>query len=291
MTNAVKNRVSLIIVTHNSLPALKDCLQSLRRAVKGQDFELFLVDNRSDDRPDLTVKEIFPSAQIIHNEENIGFGAACNRGAFNASGEFLLFVNPDVQVDDGIIDRLREVLRDNPKIGMSAARCRLADGSFHPTCRNFPTTKNIFLSRGSFLSQLLGRCRPGRDTSYTLPDFTDNTIVPAVAGTVMMIRTELFRKLKGFDTRFFMFMEDTDLSLRVTQAGYINLFVPKAGAVHHWGRGSRTGKVKRKWYHHISVWRYFKKHYPNPFSYALLPLLLAFNFLFVIVLPDRHRKG
>ncbi|MFZ5979138.1 MAG: glycosyltransferase, partial [Candidatus Zixiibacteriota bacterium] len=132
MSNAVKNRVSLIIVTHNSLPALKDCLLSLRGAVKGQDFELFLVDNRSDDQPDRLVKDLFPSAQIIHNEENIGFGAACNRGAFNASGEFLLFINPDVKVDSGIIDRLREVHQDNPKIGLSAARCRLVDGSFHP---------------------------------------------------------------------------------------------------------------------------------------------------------------
>jgi len=291
LSNAVKNRVSLVVVTHNSLPALNDCMQSLRRAVKGQDFELFTVDNHSDDHPEKLIKEIFPSAQIIHNEENIGFGAACNRGALNASGEFLLFVNPDVQVDSGVFDRLREVHQDNPKVGLSAARCRLPNGSFHPTCRNFPTTKNIFLSRGSFLAQLLGRYKPGRDTSYTLPDFNENTIVPAVAGTVMMIRTELFRKLKGFDPRFFMFMEDTDLSLRVVQAGYINLFVPSAGAVHNWGHGSRTGKIKRKWHHHVSVWRYFKKHFSNPFSYVLLPLLLALNFLFVIVLPDHHHKG
>jgi GT2 family glycosyltransferase len=75
-----------------------------------------------------------------------------------------------------------------------------------------------------------------------------------------------------------MYMEDTDLSLRLHQAGYVNLFVPSAGAVHYWGEGGRQGRVRRLWRHHMSVWKYFLKHYPNGFSVILLPVLLAANF-------------
>jgi N-acetylglucosaminyl-diphospho-decaprenol L-rhamnosyltransferase len=290
VTTTVKNSVSIIIVIHNSLPVLTACLESLRRNVTGLDFEMIVVDNKSSDSPAETIKRIFPSARILGNPENVGFGAACNRAAAKATGEFLLFVNPDIELDRNAILNLRGVYEGNEKIGLTAARCRLKDGTFHPTCRNFPTIKNIFFSRGSFLAQILSSSG-GRFVTYTLPDFSDNTIVPAVAGTLMMIRKSLFDKLNGFDRRFFMFMEDTDLSLRAVKAGYFNLFVPGAGAVHNWGRGSRTGRFKRSWYHHVSVWRYFLKHYPNPFSYILLPLLLMFNFILVSILPDRRKKG
>jgi len=290
VTTTVKNSVSIVIVIHNSLPVLTDCLESLRKNVTGLDFELIVVDNNSVDNPTETIKKIFPSARILGNRKNIGFGAACNRAAAKATGEFLLFINPDVNLDREAIVSLRGVYEGKEKIGLTAARCRLKDGTFHPTCRNFPTVKNIFFSRGSFLAQIVSSSS-GRFVTYTLPDFTENTIVPAVAGTVMMIRKSLFDKLNGFDRRFFMFMEDTDLSLRAVKVGYINLFVPSAGAVHNWGRGSRAGKFKRSWYHHISVWRYFLKHYSNPFSYLLLPLLLMFNFILVSTLPDRRKKG
>lgn len=285
-----KNSVSIIIVIHNSLGILGECLESLRRAITGLEFELLVVDNASSDEPAETIRKIFPSAAIFRNPENIGFASGCNQGAHRATGEFLLFINPDIKIDREAIVKLCEVFEDNEKIGLVAARCRLHDGSFHPTCRNFPTLKNIIFSRGSFLAQILSSAG-ARFVTYTLPDFTETTIVPAVAGTVMMIKKSTFDKLGGFDPRFFMFMEDTDLSLRAVKAGYINLFVPAAGAIHDWGKGSRAGKLKRSWYHHRSVWKYFLKHYPNFFSYFLLPLLLIFNFIFMIILPDRRQKG
>ncbi len=114
--------------------------------------------------------------------------------------------------------------------------------------------------------------------------------MPAVSATAVVIKRELFDRLGGFDTRFFMYMEDTDLSLRLGQNGHENLFVPEAGGVHYWGEGSRAGRVTRAVRHHGSVYKYFLKHVPNGFSTVLLPALLAVN-LFFVVLTAPFRRG
>ena len=89
-----------------------------------------------------------------------------------------------------------------------------------------------------------------------------------------------------------MYMEDTDLCLRLRNSGLKNYFVPSAGAVHLWGKGSRAGRTRRRWYHHVSVWKYFVKHFPDGFSVIVLPVVLAVNFVVGSVLPppERHRE-
>jgi N-acetylglucosaminyl-diphospho-decaprenol L-rhamnosyltransferase len=105
-----------------------------------------------------------------------------------------------------------------------------------------------------------------------------------------MVRKELFDRLGGFDPRFFMFMEDTDLSLRVSQDGLRNFVVPSAGGAHAWGQGSRAGRLRRLRYHHFSLWRYFLKHYPNGFSVIVLPVLLTIHLLLSLLLSGGGKK-
>jgi GT2 family glycosyltransferase len=146
----------------------------------------------------------------------------------------------------------------------------------------------MIFSRGSILSSLLGRAASESDR-YTLGDFTQTTEVPAVAATLVLIRRDLFDEIGRFDTRFFMYMEDTDLSYRLHLHDRINLFVPSAGGTHHWGAGSREGRVRRLWWHHMSVWKYFLKHIPNGFSVVVLPFLLASNLIVKILFGARSR--
>jgi GT2 family glycosyltransferase len=279
------SQVSVIIVTHNSLPALTDCLESLGPAAAGLSFELIVVDNNSSDAGTGIVTERFPDSQIIENQTNRGFAAACNQGAKAASGEFLLFLNPDVQVDPGAVRALVEVAHVTDRAGLVSGRLRNPDGSFQATCRQFPTIQNMIFSRGSVFSRWFG---PGRATArYTLPDSPETTEVSAVAATLVLINRELFVTMRGFDERFFMFMEDTDLSFRLYLADYHNLFAPTAGGVHRWGYGSDAGRIRRLRYHHLSIWKYFLRHFPNGFSVLLLPFLLFVNFCLKALFPVR----
>lgn len=103
--------------------------------------------------------------------------------------------------------------------------------------------------------------------------------VPAAAATCMLLDREVFEAIGGFDERFFMYMEDTDLCKRLAEAGRQVYFVPEAGAVHRWGEGSAVSPLRKSWYHHRSVWKYFLKYYPNGFSVFILPVALLINFI------------
>ena len=275
------NRVSIVIVTHNSLPSLEFCLRALKAGLGGIDHELIFVDNNSrDDSIDVAAR-YFPEARSILNRRNAGFAAACNAGSKIATGRFLLFLNPDVVVEPEAVGNLVTVLSAVRKVGVVGARMVSPDGGFQPSCRRLPTIYNLRFSRGSILSRLFGRA-----SVYTLGDFAETTEVPAIAGSMMMIRRGLFTMVGGFDERFFMYMEDTDLCARLRSAGCHNLYVPSARAMHDWGRGSNEGRLKRNWYHHCSVWKYFLKHLPNGFSLLILPVMLSLNFLVSSLIPN-----
>ena len=284
-TSPYSHKISIVIVTHNSLPALDDSLGGLSEHRVRTDFELVVVDNNSSDGSVACVKRHFPEAKVVELRENIGFGAACNRAAWIAEGEYLLFHNPDLKLDYGAMEALLSVAESRDRFGAGGGRMRFPDGTFQATCRRFPRATNIIFSRGSMVSGILG----GKDR-YTLGDYAEVTAVPAVAGTMMITRRELFEALNGFDERFCMYMEDTDLCLRLSKFGYDNYFIPYAGGIHLWGQGSRGGALRRNWYHHLSLWKYFLKHFPDAFSLIIMPLVLAVHFALVAMLRKPVRK-
>ncbi|MDH4157172.1 MAG: glycosyltransferase family 2 protein [candidate division Zixibacteria bacterium] len=272
----VEDSVSIIIVTHNSLPLLRDCLDHLKAATPDLDCEVVVVDNDSSDHSASVARHVFGDAVVLANNRNLGFAVACNQGAAAASGEYLLFLNPDLLIDSDAIRMLKAAITSTEKAGAVTGRLRFPDGVFQPNCRHFPTVSNLLFSRGSVFSRLLRRT-----SFYTLEDCAQARRVPAVAGTMLMVRSELFRALDGFDERFFMYMEDTDLCYRIDRAGYANYYVPDAGAVHLWAQGSRAGRVRRNRMHHLSVWKYFRKHRAGALSTYVLPIILPVNFILV----------
>ncbi|MEW5993109.1 MAG: glycosyltransferase family 2 protein [Candidatus Zixiibacteriota bacterium] len=283
---ATAETVSVILVTHNSQPVLPDCLTGLKQSFNGYRSEIITVDNGSTDDSINVLRRYFPDAKIVTNQRNTGFGAACNAGAREATGDYLLFLNPDVTVDREAIVELIRTLKGHRDAGIVAGRMRFPNGVFQATCRRLPRLSNLPFSRGSILSRFLSH-----DSVYTLPDYEDITPVPATSGTMMMIRRELFNSVGGFDARFFMFMEDVDLCLRLNGLGHRHYFVPTAGGVHLWGRGSNAGKFRRNCHHHWAAWKYFRKHYPNVLSFFVLPFMLAANLLLVTLLPVKQPAG
>ena len=262
-----------MVVTFNSAERIESCLKALSGEIEAVGGEIIVYDNGSQDSTIRAIEAGYPQVRLIRSSKNIGFGAACNQAAAEAESEYLLFANPDFIIDRGALAVMIEDMIKLPEAGAIAGRMRHPDDSFQPTCRKLPTTNNIFFSRGSVFGGRSGR------NGYTLGDFDTTTAVPAAAATCLLMRRDFFLSLKGFDERFFMFMEDTDLCLRMAAAGKKVYFEPEAGGIHHWGKGSAVSSFRRQWYHHMSVWKYFLKHYPNGFSLLLLPIALMINLL------------
>jgi len=253
-------RISIIVVTYNSLSYLQGLCASIGVYPPEGDYEIIVVDNASADQTANWCLYAPLDIRLVVNQENRGFAAAANQGAKMARGELLLFCNPDLRWTSPVAERLAGTLAENPSCGAAAARMTFPDRSFQPTCRNFPTFANIWFSRGSFLSRFF--VPGGKSLQYTLPDYDHPARVDAAAATCLMIPRRIFERLGGFDERFFMFAEDTDFCRRLVDAGYEVWFVPQATAIHYWG-GSSTDRRAVSRYQADSILQYFKKHYPR----------------------------
>jgi hypothetical protein len=274
-----KNRkpaVSAIVVTYNSGRCILSCLEALISEIGDFGGDILVFDNNSTDNTVEKVIAKFPQVKIFRSPKNLGFAAANNQGLRLVNGQYVLFVNPDAVMDRGALDHLVQAISDYGDAGAVVGRMRNPDGSFQSTCREVPDSKNIFFSRGSVLSKMI--LSPRSPNPHTMIDFEQITEVPAAAATCMMVERKLFEQIGGFDDRFFLFAEDVDLSVRIRQRGHKVYFVPTAGAVHLWGEGARVSSVKRSWYHHMAIWKYFMKHHPSGFSTFVLPAALFVNF-------------
>jgi GT2 family glycosyltransferase len=214
---AMSIRVSVILVSYNSRGDLMRCLPTLLPSITPQD-EVIVVDNASSDGSADWIELTYPQILLIRSSENLGFGGGNNLGARNANGNYLAFLNPDTVVEHGWLDALVAVLENEPAVGLATSKILLLNNPDRiNTCGNDMHISGITLCRGM---------------DQPRKAFSEREDVSAISGTACMIRKELFVTLEGFDESFFMYMEDSDLSLRARLAGYRCRYVP-ASIVHH----------------------------------------------------------
>ena len=216
--NEKKNiRASVILVSYNSKEDLAKCLPSLLASISDTD-EVIIIDNASSDGTVDWLKHTYPHIQLISSSENLGFGGGNNLGAKCALGEFLVFVNPDTLVEPHWIDTLIDALEQDTSIGLATSKIILLNNPNRiNTCGNDMHISGITLCRG------LNQPR----NAYQIQEE-----VSAISGTAFISRRNLFIKLGGFDESFFMYMEDSDLSLRARLAGYRCIYVPQSIVYH-----------------------------------------------------------
>lgn len=241
MTEADRPGLSIVIVSYKVREKLKLCLESLRAQVEGSPrLEIVVVDNDSGDG---TVEELppaFPEVRFLAMDRNVGFSIGCNRGAALATGEWILFLNPDTVVYP---ETLRDVLafaRSTPDAGIVGCRILDGDGHLQLACRRSIPTPWVAFWRLTGLSFLFPRSTVfGK---YNLAYLEPNGCYPveAVSGSFLMIRSEVNRQLMGFDEIFFLYGEDLDLCLRVARAGWKVWYCGTSSIVHHKGLSAAT---------------------------------------------------
>jgi GT2 family glycosyltransferase len=210
-------RASLIIAVYNGSAYLGDCLASLRQNIRAED-EIILVDNASSDGGVEAAQLDWPGFKLIRNPANAGYAAACNQGAEQAAGEFLVLLNQDTQVCPGWLSSLLKPLQQDPTIGLTTSRLLLMS---QPDRLNM-CGQNIHFTGFSF----------GRGFLHPAGSFPEPARVGAVTGAAFAIRRELWQELGGFDENLFMYYEDTDLSWRALLSGFDCLYVPDSAAYH-----------------------------------------------------------
>jgi N-acetylglucosaminyl-diphospho-decaprenol L-rhamnosyltransferase len=234
--------VSILIVTYRCRDVARACLESLGSG-EGR-HEIIVLDNASGDGTVEMVRSEFPDVRLIASEENLGFALGCNRAAEEARGEYVLLLNPDTVVHEGAVESLLAFARAHPEHGVYGGRTLDPDGSVNPgSCWGAPTLWSLFCF-ATLLSSAFKRTRLFDPES--LGGWKRDTVreVDIVTGCLLLAPRSLWEELGGFDTRFFMYGEDADLSLRAKALGYRPAITPDAVVTHEIGVSSSTREDK-----------------------------------------------
>jgi GT2 family glycosyltransferase len=259
--------ISAVVVSWNTREELRECLRSLQTQ---PDVETIVVDNHSSDGTAAMVRGEFPHAVLLHNERNLGYAKAVNRGVRAARGTYLLILNADVVVID--LAPLARTLQAHPEVGVVGPRLLNTDGSHQPSTRTFPTPWEL-LCRFT----LLGRVTPRPNLHHDVGPEEERD-VDQVSGAALFMRKDFFERLGGMDEDFYCFYEDVDFCRRVWKAGRRVRFLGTARMIHHGGRSRRQAEPTLTLAYVRSLLTYVDKRYGRRFGtfyrWAFKPLYI-----------------
>lgn len=252
--------LSIILVNWNSTDYLRSCLASVYRNLHGVRFEVVVVENASADGCESMLRREFPQVKLIVATHNLGFARANNLGYAQASGEILLFLNPDTEVIGDAIQCMVRWLKVHPRVGAAGARLLNSDGSLQSSCvQAFPNLLNQLLD-----SELLRRWFP-RSRLWGCMSLMHAqrgaAEVDAISGACFMVRRSVFETAGSFTDAYFMYCDDLDLSYKIRQAGYDVVCLTHCEVVHHGGKSSsRQGTWFADIYRRRAMAQFFRQH-------------------------------
>lgn len=256
----MKRTVSVIIVNYKVKDKLFACIQSVYDSKLNTDFEIIVVDNDENKTIGKELLKKFPSVKYIGSKVNLGYGGGNNLGAKYATGEYLFFLNPDTLIFKDTIDYLFQFLHKNKDTGIVSPL--LIDKKGIPFA--LQGTRELTLLRGIVCLSFLNKFFPDNQVSnkYWLKewDHKNNKEVAVCPGTALMISSELFKKIGGFDERFFLYFEEDDICKRVKKLNYKIYILSKAKLFHEVAASTKQfGKADKTFAR--SRFLYFKKYF------------------------------
>jgi len=253
--------VAIVLLNWNQKQDTLECLASLRE-VRYSSRSVIIVDNGSTDCSIPALRESFPEAQVVAEEENLGCAGGRNAGAMQAlhnGADFILFLDNDTVVDPSFLDRMVEVALRNQTIGIVG-----------PAICNHDQRDTVWTA-GATVNRTTGTTHPLYHgiTYDRLP--TSPFEVDFVAGCALLARREVFNAIGYFDDDYFIYFEETDWCYRAQEAGFTTVVAPAARIWHKESRslGGRNSPAK-VYYMTRNQLLFITKRFPAPAKYVLL---------------------
>jgi GT2 family glycosyltransferase len=242
--------VSLVVyrphrqLLERTLITLDNALHCMSPADLSASAPLYLINNGTDEGFNLSevAGETALQTHVIEGQGNVGYGRGHNLAIEHISSRYHLILNPDIELDVDALTHALAFMDVHPEVGLLSPQIIEDDGSRQYLCRRYPTVFDLFV-RG-FLPRSLRKPFERRLARYEMRDvINDKAIVwdpPIVSGCFMLFRTEVLKKLNGFDPRYFLYFEDYDLSLRAHDVARV-AYVPSVRVLHHGGDAAGKG--------------------------------------------------
>jgi GT2 family glycosyltransferase len=249
-------KTSASIVTFNNTAEVPELLNSMERHTDLGELELFVIDNASTDGTAELIKTRFPWVRLLQNEQNLGFGIAHNRVLPLLRSRYHVLINPDVIFVEDVLGPLFAYLDEHPEVAMVTPRILNPDGSEQKLPKLQPRPK--YLAARRFEQRFGWAQRLCREYVRADEEFSEPTQIETCTGSFSVIRTEVLRRIGGFDARFFLYFEDNDLSRQAHEHGSL-IFYPHATVIHRYQRLAMSDN--RTFLRQIrSMIRYFNKY-------------------------------
>jgi GT2 family glycosyltransferase len=253
--------LSIIIVNYNVRYFIEACLHSVEKACKTINAEIFVVDNASTDDSKWALPSLFPNVHFIWNEDNLGFSKANNLAIKKATGQYILFLNPDTIVPEDCFEKCLTFFSTHHDAGALGVHMIDGNGNFHKESkRSFPAPavsfykmiglSNLFPNSTLFAAYYAGHLPENKTAS-----------VEVLSGAFMMISKKIMDRVKGFDEDYFMYAEDIDMSYRVKKTGFKNYYFADTSIIHFKGESTKKTDAEyvRNFYGAMKL--FVNKHY------------------------------
>ena len=265
--------LDIVIVNWNAGSQLRECVNSVLEHGSGCVAGVIVVDNGSTDGSADSVEGL-PGVVLVRAGKNLGFAAACDLGAAKGNALYILFLNPDTKVEANSFSVPLAFMErsENAHVGICGIQLVDEQGRVSRTCARFPTLARM-TAQALGLNKIPGLQHGGMHMNDW--DHGQTAEVDHVIGAFFLIRRNLFEPLGGFDERFFVYLEDIDLSFRARSLGFKSVYLADAQAYHAGGGTSRQVKDVRLFYSLRSRLLYGFKHFPSWQAWMLMGITLA----------------
>ncbi|MBJ8338425.1 glycosyltransferase family 2 protein [Antrihabitans sp. YC3-6] len=258
-------QLAVVTVTYSPGEHLDRFVTSLASSLAGatdESVEIILADNGSTDGSPERAAQTYDNVRLLDTGANIGYGGAVNRAVaeLDPSIEFVIVANPDVEWQPGAVAELLAAAQRWPRAGSLGPVVRELDGSVYPSARSVP---GLLSGAGHALLGTVWPSNPWTQSYRQENEALSERPVGWLSGSCLLLRRSAFDSVNGFDSRYFMYMEDVDLGDRLTKAGWHNIYVPTAEVVHAKGHAAGRHPELMLPAHHESAYRFQADRHPE----------------------------
>ncbi len=262
--------LSIIITSYRNPELLKVCLNSIKKNYSKTDYEIIVANSQTEEDTTIMMREEYPEIKFFPFKKNVGFQELVKQGIGESRGDFFLILNGDIIVRKDSVEKMLEFIQAHPEVGMVGPQLINFNETLQPSCFKFYSPLTIIYRR-TFLGRLpLARKKLDE---FLMKDYDHQTLkeVDWLMGSAMLVSRKAVDNVGPMDSRFKMYMEDTDWCRRFWEKGYKVVYFPLAKMYHYHGRGS-AGKnallsIFSNWLtrvHIMSALKYFLKYLGKP---------------------------